>query len=90
MADSKLTLLLTAYFHEDWRLMNCLNFVYIPEGFSSREQMADLYPWHIMRFYKGKQYHRRFAKRLWQHRWTFWHMAKHLPMLLRAKSHFTH
>ncbi|MFN0304440.1 MAG: B12-binding domain-containing radical SAM protein [Burkholderiales bacterium] len=77
-------------FHEDWRLMNCLNFVYVPEGFSSREQMEDLYNWHIMRFYKSKQYHRRFAKRLWQHRWTFWHMAKHLPMLLRAKSHFTH
>jgi anaerobic magnesium-protoporphyrin IX monomethyl ester cyclase len=77
-------------FHEDWRLMNCLNFVYIPEGFSSREQMEDLYNWHIKRFYTSKQYHKRFAKRLWQHRWTFWHMLKHLPMLLKAKSHFTH
>jgi len=43
-------------FHEDWRLMNCLNFVYIPEGFQSREQMEDLYNWHILRFYKSKLY----------------------------------
>jgi anaerobic magnesium-protoporphyrin IX monomethyl ester cyclase len=77
-------------FHEDWRLMNCLNFVYIPQGFSSREQMEDLYNWHILRFYKSKSYERRFRKRLWQHRWTLWHMIKHLPMLIKAKTHFTH
>jgi radical SAM superfamily enzyme YgiQ (UPF0313 family) len=77
-------------FHEDWRLMNCLNFVYIPEGFQSREQMEDLYNWHILRFYKSKNYERRFRKRLWQHRWTLWHIVKHLPTLLRAKTHFTH
>jgi anaerobic magnesium-protoporphyrin IX monomethyl ester cyclase len=77
-------------FHEDWRLMNCLNFVYIPQGFSSREQMEDLYNWHIMRFYHGKQYQNRFRKRLWQHRWTFWHMLKHLGMVWSAKTHFTH
>jgi anaerobic magnesium-protoporphyrin IX monomethyl ester cyclase len=77
-------------FHEDWRLMNCLNFVYIPQGFSSREQMEDLYNWHILRFYKGKSYERRFRKRLWQHRWTLWHIVRHLPMLLKAKTHFTH
>jgi radical SAM superfamily enzyme YgiQ (UPF0313 family) len=77
-------------FHEDWRLMNCLNFVYVPKGFSSREQMEDLYNWHIMRFYKSKQYERRFRGRIWQHRWTLWHMIKHVPMLIRAKTHFTH
>jgi len=77
-------------FHEDWRLMNCLNFVYIPKGFGSREQMEELYNWHIMRFYHGKPYQRRFRKRIWQHRWTLWHMIKNLPMLLRAKNHFTH
>jgi radical SAM superfamily enzyme YgiQ (UPF0313 family) len=77
-------------FHEDWRLMNCLNFVYIPKAFSSREQMEDLYNWHVQRFYKSKQYQRRFARRIWQHRWTLWHIVKHLPTLLKAKAHFTH
>ena len=51
---------------EDWRLMNCLNFVYLPEGFSSREEMDALYNWHVKRFYDSKGYHRRFAKRLWR------------------------
>jgi radical SAM superfamily enzyme YgiQ (UPF0313 family) len=77
-------------FHEDWRLMNCLNFVYIPQGFQSREQMEDLYNWHILRFYKSKAYERRFRRRLWQHRWTLWHIVKHLPTLIKAKTHFTH
>jgi magnesium-protoporphyrin IX monomethyl ester (oxidative) cyclase len=77
-------------FHEDWRLMNCLNFVYIPKAFSSREQMEDLYNWHVQRFYRGKQYQTRFRKRIWEHRWTLWHIVKHLPTLLKAKAHFTH
>jgi len=77
-------------FHEDWRLMNCLNFVYVPKAFSSREQMEDLYNWHVQRYYKSKQYQTRFRKRIWQHRWTLWHIVKHLPTLLRAKAHFTH
>ncbi|HXX10747.1 MAG TPA: radical SAM protein, partial [Burkholderiales bacterium] len=77
-------------FHEDWRLMNCLNFVYVPQAFSSREQMEDLYNWHVQRYYKSKQYQRRFRQRIWQHRWTLWHIIKHLPTLLRAKAHFTH
>ena len=77
-------------FHEDWRLMNCLNFVYVPKAFSSREQMEDLYNWHVQRYYKSKQYERRFRQRIWQHRWTLWHIVKHLPTLLRAKAHFTH
>lgn len=77
-------------FHEDWRLMNCLNFVYVPKAFSSREQMEDLYNWHVQRFYKSRQYQQRFAKRIWEHRWTLWHIVKHLPTLLTAKAHFTH
>jgi radical SAM superfamily enzyme YgiQ (UPF0313 family) len=73
---------------EDWRLMNCLNFVYKPEGFESREQMDALYNWHIRRFYDSKGYRRRFAKRLWQHRWSLWHIVKHLPETLAAMRYF--
>ena len=74
---------------EDWRLMNCLNFVYLPEGFSSREEMDALYNWHVKRFYDSKGYHRRFAKRLWAHRWSLWHVLKHLPETIAAARYFS-
>lgn len=74
---------------EDWRLMNCLNFVYLPEGFSSREEMDALYNWHVKRFYDSDGYRQRFAKRLWQHRWSLWHVLKHLPQTIAAARYFS-
>ncbi|MDR2188010.1 MAG: B12-binding domain-containing radical SAM protein [Azonexus sp.] len=74
---------------EDWRLMNCLNFVYLPAGFSSREEMDALYNWHVKRFYDSKGYRRRFAKRLWAHRWSLWHVLKHLPETIAAARYFS-
>lgn len=76
-------------FIEDWRLMNCLNFVFLPEGFSSREEMDALYNWHVQRFYDSKGYRRRFAKRLWAHRWSLWHVLKHLPETVAAARYFS-
>lgn len=76
-------------FIEDWRLMNCLNFVYKPEGFESREEMDALYNWHVKRFYDSDGYRRRFAKRLWQHRWSLWHVLKHLPETIAAARYFS-
>jgi anaerobic magnesium-protoporphyrin IX monomethyl ester cyclase len=76
-------------FIEDWRLMNCLNFVFLPEGFSSREEMDALYNWHVKRFYDSKGYRRRFAKRLWAHRWSLWHILKHLPETIAAARYFS-
>ena len=76
-------------FIEDWRLMNCLNFVYKPEGFETREEMDALYNWHVKRFYDSKGYRRRFAKRLWQHRWSLWHVMKHLPETIAAARYFS-
>ena len=74
---------------EDWRLMNCLNFVYLPEGFSSREEMDALYNWHVKRFYDSRGYRHRFAKRLWAHRWSLWHVLKHLPETIAAARYFS-
>ena len=51
-------------FHEDWRLLNCLNSVFLPRGFESREQMDALYNAHIERFYGSKAYRRRFGRRV--------------------------
>lgn len=75
-------------FDEDWRLMNCLNFVFKPVGFASRAEMDALYNWHVQRFYNSKSYRRRFASRLWQHRWSLWHLLKHLPEVLQAQRYF--
>jgi len=75
-------------FMEDWRLMNCLNFVFLPKGFKSREEMDALYNWHILRFYNSKSYQHRFAKRLWQHRWSLWHLIRNLPRVIQANRYF--
>ena len=76
-------------FREDWRLMNCLNFVYRPQGFASREEMDALYNWHVRRFYDSKGYRRRFARRLWQHRWSLWHLVRNLPRMIDAARYFS-
>jgi radical SAM superfamily enzyme YgiQ (UPF0313 family) len=75
-------------FDEDWRLMNCLNFVYKPHAFQTREEMDALYNWHVMRFYNSPTYHRLFLRRLWQHRWSLWHLLKHLPQTIKAARYF--
>jgi radical SAM superfamily enzyme YgiQ (UPF0313 family) len=73
---------------EDWRLMNCLNFVYLPKGFTSRDEMDALYNWHILRFYSSRNYRRRFARRLWEHRWSLWHLIRNLPRVIQARRYF--
>ena len=75
-------------FIEDWRLMNCLNFVYLPRGFKSREEMDALYNWHIQRYYRSRQYGRRFMRNLWQHRWSLWHLVKNIPTVIHAQRYF--
>jgi len=75
-------------FVEDWRLMNCLNFVFKPHAFATREEMDELYNWHVLRFYNGPLYHRKFVRRVWQHRWSLWHLLKHVPDTLAAMRYF--
>ncbi len=50
--------------------------------------MEALYNWHILRFYNSKNYHRTFAERLWQHRWSLWHLIKNLPRVIQANRYF--
>jgi magnesium-protoporphyrin IX monomethyl ester (oxidative) cyclase len=75
-------------FVEDWRLMNCLNFVFKPHGFESREAMDALYNWHIRRFYDSRAYRRRFSKNIWSHRWSLWHLIRHLPQMIQAMRYY--
>lgn len=48
-----------------------------------------MYNWHVRRFYDSRGYRRRFVRRLWQHRWSLWHVARHLPETLAAARYFS-
>jgi radical SAM superfamily enzyme YgiQ (UPF0313 family) len=75
-------------FDEDWRQMNCLNFVFVPKAFESREHLDYLYNKHVKRFYTDKEWRRKIRRRFWQNRHTFWQMFVHLPKILAARHHF--
>ena len=72
----------------DWQQMNCLNFVFVPKGLSSRERLDQLYNEHVKRFYSSTAWRRKFMRRLWQHRWSLFYLAKHLPSFAKAKKNF--
>jgi radical SAM superfamily enzyme YgiQ (UPF0313 family) len=73
---------------EDWRLMNCLNFVFVPKGIASKERMDLLYNEHVKRFYSDPNWRRKFRIRLWQHRRSLMYLIRHLPSFWSAKSQF--
>jgi len=75
-------------FEEDWPLMNCLNFVFVPRGIASRERLDELYNRHVKRFYTDPGWRRRLIRRTWQHRWSLWYLFTHLPQFLAAKNTF--
>ncbi len=75
-------------FDNDWRQMNCLNFVFVPKGIRSREELDQFYNLHVKRFYTDPEWRRKFKTRLWQHRRSLWHMLKNLPAMISAKRSF--
>ena len=75
-------------FHEDWRLMNCLNFVFVPKGIASKEKLDQLYNEHVKRFYSDKAWRGRFRGRIWEHRKSLMYLLRHLPSFWSAKNQF--
>lgn len=75
-------------FDENWRLMNCLNFVFIPKGIESKERLDHLYNEHVKRFYSDPAWRRRFRRRIWQHRKSLLYLLRHLPSFWSAKNQF--
>ena len=73
---------------EDWRKMNCLNFVFVPKEIDSKETLDQLYNTHVKRFYSDPQWRKRFRSRIWQHRRSLWHLLRHLPDFLSAMRTF--
>ena len=60
----------------------------IPRGIASRERLDRLYNEQVKRFYTSPAWRKRFNRRLWEHRHSLWHMAKHLPAFLAARRQF--
>jgi len=75
-------------FNEDWRLMNCLNFVFVPKGIKSKERLDQLYNEHVKRFYSDKEWRQKFRQRIWQHRKSLLYLLRHLPSFWSAKNQF--
>ncbi|PKN72643.1 MAG: B12-binding domain-containing radical SAM protein [Deltaproteobacteria bacterium HGW-Deltaproteobacteria-10] len=75
-------------FNEDWRLMNCLNFVFVPKGIESKERLDQLYNEHVKRFYSDEGWRKKFRKRIWQHRRSLLYLLRHLPSFWSAKNQF--
>ncbi len=75
-------------FNEDWRLMNCLNFVFVPRGIISKKRMDLLYNEHVKRFYSDPEWRNKFRRRLWQHRRSLMYLIRHLPSFWSAKRQF--
>jgi len=75
-------------FREEWPLMNCLNFVFVPQGIASRERLDELYNSYVKRFYSDSGWRRRFRKRLWEHRHSLAYLLRHLPTFWMAKRQF--
>lgn len=75
-------------FTPDWRLMNCLNFVFIPHTIGSRNVLDDLYNQHVQRFYSDRAWRRKFMRRFWQHRHSLLRLIRHAPDFWAAKKAF--
>lgn len=75
-------------FEEDWRKMNCLNFVFLPKDIESFEKLDYLYNTHVKRFYHDRRWRQKFMGRLLEHRKSLIYMLKHLPNFLKAMRTF--
>lgn len=69
-------------FEEDWPLMNCMNFVFVPKGMT-RGRLEELYNEFIRRFYRRSRIHWGYAKMLWKSPHSIALFLRHLPEILR-------
>lgn len=68
-------------FNEDWNLMNCMNFVFIPQGMT-KVQLDNLYDEFIRRFYRRTRIHLGYASMIWRSPRSIVKFLRHLPEIL--------
>lgn len=69
-------------FNEDWELMNCMNFVFIPNNMT-KEQLEGLYDEFIRRFYRRPRINWGYTTMLWKSPHSVLDFLKHLPEIIR-------
>ncbi|MBI4847360.1 MAG: cobalamin B12-binding domain-containing protein [Nitrospirae bacterium] len=75
-------------FKEDWELMNCLNFVFVPKGIESKERLEELYKQFIKRFYTSKNWIRKFGPLMFKSPHSTYRIIKNLPGFLKIRKDF--
>lgn len=75
-------------FKEDWELMNCLNFVFVPHGIASGERLDELYRQSVKKFYTSKNWLRKFGPLMVKSPHSTYRMIRNLPTFLRVKNEF--
>ncbi|HUJ19821.1 MAG TPA: radical SAM protein [Nitrospirota bacterium] len=75
-------------FEEKWDLMNCLNFVFVPKGISSKERLDELYKQFVKQFYTGRNWTRKFVPLMFKSPHSALRMIRSLPTFLRIKDDF--
>ncbi|MEJ5167146.1 MAG: B12-binding domain-containing radical SAM protein, partial [Thermoanaerobaculia bacterium] len=68
----------------DWALMNCLNFVFIPRGFT-KEELEKLYDSFFKRFYGRPKMLFKFFSMLWKSPESVYRFVKDFPSFLKAR-----
>ncbi len=75
-------------FSEEWELMNCLNFVFVPRGIESKERLDELYKQFLKKFYTGRSWVRKFGPLMFSSPHSTLRMIKSMPTFLRIKKDF--
>ncbi|MBI5656906.1 MAG: radical SAM protein [Geobacter sp.] len=68
-------------FDEEWPLMNCMNFVFVPHGMT-KEQLEGLYDEFIRRFYHRSRIHWGYTTMIWKSPHSILTFLRHLPEIL--------
>lgn len=75
-------------FNEDWELMNCLNFVFVPKGIESKERLEELYKQFIKGFYTSTNWIRKFWPLMFKSPDSTFRMIRNLPAFLKIRRDF--
>lgn len=75
-------------FIEDWELMNCLNFVFVPRGIESKERIEQLYNEFMRKFYTSPNWARKFVPLLFKSPDSAFRILRNMPTYMKMRKDF--
>lgn len=75
-------------FKEDWELMNCMNFVFVPKGISSKERLDELYNDFMKKFYTGRNWVRKFVPLMFKSPDSTRRMITNIPTFMKIRKDY--